>query len=75
MRTTIDLDEDILLATKELARQRGIPMSKIISELLRQALTRPVTTETRSGIPLFPRQPNAGVVTLEIVNQLRDETA
>jgi hypothetical protein len=25
-------------------------------------------------VPLFPVQPEAGVVTLELVNQLRDET-
>jgi hypothetical protein len=27
----------------------------------------------RNGVPLFPRRPEAKVVTLELVNQLRDE--
>ena len=74
MRTTLDIDNDVLLAAKEMAKQRGISMGKVLSDLARQALTRQATTATCSGVPLFPRQPDAGVVTLELVNQLRDET-
>ncbi len=75
MRTTLDIDDDILLATKEIARQRGVSMGQALSDLARQSLTRHVETATRNGIPLFPRQLEAGIVTLELVNQLRDETA
>lgn len=74
MRTTLDIDNDVLLATKEIAKQCGISIGKVLSDLARQALTRQAATTTRDGVPLFPRQPNAGVVTLELVNQLRDET-
>jgi hypothetical protein len=76
MRTTLDIDDDILLATKEIAKQEGVSMGKVLSDLARQALTYQTATfeATRNGVPLFPRQPNAGVVTLELVNQLRDET-
>jgi hypothetical protein len=42
--------------------------------LARQALTREVAETTRNGLPVFPIQSNAGIVTLELVNQLRDET-
>jgi len=73
MRTTLDIDQDVLLAAKEIAKQRGISMGKALSELARQALTRRAATTTRNGVPLFPTQPDAGVVTLELVNQLRDE--
>jgi hypothetical protein len=48
-------------------------MSKVISDLLRQALTQPEAAPTRNGVPLFPRNPGAEVVTLELVNKLRDE--
>jgi hypothetical protein len=75
MRTTLDIDEDVLLAAREIARQRGLPMGKVLSELARQALTRRSTGSTRHGVPLFPSQPDGAVVTLELVNQLRDETA
>ncbi len=72
MRTTVNLDDDVLLAVKELARQRKMPIGKVLSELARRALTREIVTETRNGIPLFPVQQGAGIVTLELVNQLRD---
>lgn len=73
MRTTIDLEEDVLMAAKALARQRGVSIGKVLSELARQALARPGASTTRNGIPLFPVQPGAGVVTPELVSQLRDE--
>lgn len=73
MRTTLDLEEDVLMAAKELARQRGTSIGKVLSELARQALASPGATATRNGVPLFPRLPGAGVVTPELVSQLRDE--
>ena len=74
MRTTIDLEDDVLFAAKELARQRGTTIGRVLSDLARQSLTRQAPVTTRDGLPLFPVQPNAGVVTLELVNRLRDET-
>jgi len=74
MRTTLDIEADILLAAKEIARQRGVTTGKVISDLMRQAMTQPVAVTTRAGIPLFPVQTDAGPITLELVNQLRDET-
>jgi len=74
MRTTVDLEEDVLMAAKELARQQGVTVGKVVSDLVRQALTRRPAGGTRQGIPLFPVQPKAGVVTPEMVNQLRDDT-
>ena len=74
MRTTVDLEEDVLLAAKEIARQRGNTVGQVLSDLVRQALTRQAQVSTRHGLPLFPIQPDAGVVTLELVNRLRDET-
>ncbi len=73
MRTTVDLEDDVLRAAKELARQQGVTVGKIVSDLVRQALTRRPVAATRQGIPLFPVQPNAGVITPELVNELLDE--
>lgn len=74
MRTTLDVEEDVLLAAREIARQRGVSMGKVFSDLARQALSRHDATAARNGLPLFPIRPGAGIVTLELVNQLRDET-
>jgi len=74
MRTTIDLEDDILSAVEVLAQQQGVPIGKVLSDLARQALAKQDSVTERNGIPLFPIQPHAGIVTMEIVNQLRDET-
>jgi hypothetical protein len=39
MRTTLDIDEDILAAVKERARAEGKTMGQVISDLARQGLT------------------------------------
>jgi hypothetical protein len=74
MRTTLDLEEDVLLAAKEIARQRGVTVGKVMSDLARQALMREASGAAKNGLPIFPIQPEAKIVTLELVNQLRDET-
>ena len=39
MRTTLDIDEDVLAAAKELARRQRTSTGQIVSRLLRQGLT------------------------------------
>ncbi len=73
MRTTLDIDDDILAAAKEMARRRRITIGKALSDLARRALTGPEAESRRNGVPLFPVQPGAAVVTMELVNRLRDE--
>lgn len=73
MRTTLDIDEDILFAARDIAKRQRLSMGKVLSDLARQALSRQTAPTTRNAVPLFPRQPDAGVVTLELINQLRDE--
>ena len=73
MRTTVDIEDDVLLAAKEIARQRGKTLGRVLSDLARQSLTRKSPTSKIHGLPQFQIQPDAGVVTTELVNQLRDE--
>ena len=74
MRTTLDLDEDVLQAAKELAAARGTTAGKVISELARRALTPARPSRVRNGVPLLPRRPsNARRPTMKLVNDLRDE--
>jgi hypothetical protein len=75
MRTTLDIDDEILRAAKELAAQSGLTAGKVLSELARQAL-KPSgpEIELRNGVPLLPPRPDARPVTLAAVNELRDET-
>lgn len=73
MRTTLDIDEDILLAAKELARERKLSTGKVLSELARESLVRPHDMPTRNGFPQLPVRDPSVVVTMEMVNELRDE--
>ena len=73
MRTTVDIEEDVLLAAKEIARQKRTSLGRVLSDLARKSLTPKPKTSKKHGLPQFPIQPNAGVVTTELVNQLRDE--
>ncbi|MBI1896924.1 MAG: CopG family transcriptional regulator [Acidobacteria bacterium] len=73
MRTTLDIDQDILDVAKDLARQRGVSTGKVISELARKGLRPETTFDMKDGIPVFRPKPGATVMTLEMVNRLRDE--
>jgi len=74
MRTTLDLDADVLQAAKELAAARGTTAGKVLSELARKGLEPPKGGRVRNGVPLLPRRP-AGTPrpTMKLVNDLRDE--
>jgi hypothetical protein len=74
MRTTLAIDDDVLAAAKGLASQQRKSLGEVISDLARQAL-RPnePRADTRNGVPLLPMRAGTSTVTLERVNQLRDE--
>jgi hypothetical protein len=82
MRTTLDIDDDILSASKELAKAAGKTAGQVLSELARKALTQPYQSvppaaltakepEPLCGIRPFPSR--GGIVTNELINRIRDE--
>ena len=73
MRTTLAIDDDVLVAAKAIARQQHKSLGEVVSELVRGALHRPAATSTRNGIPLLAVRDRQAVVTLDVVNALRDE--
>lgn len=44
MRTTLDIDDDILAAARDLAKAEGTTAGKVLSDLARRALTTPTTS-------------------------------
>ena len=74
MRTTLDLDDDVLQAAKEIAAAKGLTAGKVVSDLVRKALEPVARATVRNGVPLMPRQA-AGTpkMTMALVNELRDE--
>jgi len=73
MRTTLAIDDDVLTAAKAIARQQRKSLGEVLSDLARRALRPKAASASRNGIPLLPVSDNAALVTLEIVNALRDE--
>jgi hypothetical protein len=79
MRTTLDIDDDILEAAKERGHRERKSAGKVISELARQALTAPPIASTTAephavyGLRPFPSRGN--VITNEMINRIRDEDA
>jgi hypothetical protein len=73
MRTTLEVDDDVLHAAKELAAARGSTAGKVLSELARKGLESPKAAgRVRNGVPLLPRRPGAPRMTMKQVNDLRD---
>jgi hypothetical protein len=73
MRTTLAIDDDILLAAKALATQQRRSVGEVISDLARRSLQRPQGGGERNGIPLLAVKTDSPPVTLDLVNALRDE--
>jgi hypothetical protein len=75
VRTTLDLDDDILQAVKELGQLQRKTAGQMLSELARKALAPAQSTRARikNGVPLLPSRPGAPIMTMADVNRLRDE--
>ena len=74
MRTTLDLDEDVLNAAREIAANRGSTAGQVISELARKGLATKARQGTRNGVPLMlRRRKGTPRPTMQMVNRLRDE--
>ena len=79
LRTTLDIDDDLMAAAKELARRERSSAGKVVSRLLRQSLTgarAPLAKSvghprTVAGFKPFPARPGV-VVTDEEVDALRE---
>jgi hypothetical protein len=79
MRTTLDIDEDVLQAAKEIAKRKRATAGQVLSELARAALRHAPGTSGRSlkrraaaFLGFQPFEGRGGIVTDEMVNELRE---
>lgn len=72
MRTTLQIDEDILCAAKSLAKVERKTMGKVISELARKSLAPRTDKDTHRGFPVFQVSSDIAPITLETINQALD---
>lgn len=78
MRTTLRLDDDVLLAVKDRALRENRTAGEVLSELARQALTSTNATRPREeGTGFFgfePLPPRGAPVSNSLIDQLREDT-
>ena len=79
MRTTLSLDDDVLLAVKEKARREKRTAGAVLSDLARQALTGQIagginrTNDSFYGFSPFPHRGSA--VSNDLIDRIREEEA
>jgi len=75
MRTTLDIDDDVLLAAKERARKEKVSTGAALTQMARAGLGAAPTTgkklRTRGRFAMLPSR--GEIITNEHVNRLRDE--
>jgi hypothetical protein len=83
MRTTLDIDDDVLAAARERARRDRRSLGSTLSELARAGLRAP-SSDTAGGLParepkarygIRPLPSRGGIVTDELVDRLRVDDA
>ena len=72
MRTTLDLDDDVLLAARELAVERRRSLGAVISDLARRGLT-PARVDAEGDLPVIRVPAGTPPITAEMVRRALDE--
>ena len=76
MRTTLDIEDDVLAAAKELAQRQGVSAGQVVSKLLRSALTGDAPAQRSGASVVAGFRPfaanNQRLVSNEQIDQLRD---
>jgi hypothetical protein len=75
VRTTLEIDDDVMDAAKRLARLKNQGVGRALSDLARRGLLAEAvpTMEVRDGIPMWTHRPGAVPVTSELIRNLADE--
>jgi hypothetical protein len=76
VRTTLNLDDDVLSAARDRARRERRSVGEVISELARAALTGPTTDPSGQPLHGFRPMPSRGrVVSNAVIDELRVDEA
>lgn len=72
MRTTLNIDDDVMRVVRSLASHQGKPVGQVVSELVRRGL-KPAAPSRQEGFPLFDVPGNAPAITPEMVRDALDD--
>jgi hypothetical protein len=70
MRTTLNLDDDILPLVKQYAEERALGLSRAVSELVRRGIRASHPTRLVNGILVFDLPPDSPKITSKHVRDL-----
>jgi|ERR1700722_3348708 len=73
MRTTLNLDDDVLEMVRQYSEARSVALGKAASELVRKGFTTPTPTRIVNGLVVFDLPPDSPPITSERVKQLQSE--
>ena len=77
MRTTLDIDDDVLEAARERARRERRTIGELLSELARCGLSAPsgmgAVNDQQAAYGFRPFPSRGGMVTNELINKLRED--
>lgn len=67
MRTTVNLDDDVVRAARSLAREQGRSLGEVISDLARRGLEPSTEFHYEGDFPVFVVKEGTGLLTPEMV--------
>jgi len=73
MRTTWNVDDEIVEEVKQYAQARSIPAGEAASQLIRRGLRAGIGIRYEQGIPVFDAPEDSPIVTLEHTLRMEDE--
>jgi hypothetical protein len=71
MRTTLNIEDEVLENVKAYADARSLGLGKAVSQLVRHGLAAQRATRTVNGLQVFDLPPDSPLVTAEHVRQLQ----
>jgi hypothetical protein len=74
VRTTLDLDDDVLELAKHYAADRSVALGKAVSDLMRRGLRSSTPTRIVNGFHVVDLPLDCSVVTTELVKKLEAES-
>ena len=74
MRTTLNLDDDVLRAVRSLAHERRESLGSVVSDLIRSALRPPEEVTYKADFPVFVVREGAPPITPEMVESAMEES-
>ena len=73
MRTTLNIDDDVLESVKRYSSARAVSLGRAASDLLRRGLATPVPTRIENGLVVFDLPEGTPTVTTEQVREFEAE--